>query len=1380
MLMQISDLWWSQHQASDDGPSKSAIARMEETLLRASQFTESYVGQRLHYSLASISPGPQRNLLDEAKRQVESLKHNLVVSFAEDWKMILIFVTADDPCNYCFQQDYPKERREHQMRELTRALDYLQAQMPKTLVSLVDLTPLSALYLSHPDNADIRRSCECFRDPSDYHKAMLSFSFQYELEKIISSKRYETREDFTVTLHPVLHIVDFTAQNLNMYEVQCSAQETTFLNTHKNSPYLWLKDMMRVEERGPQEREFGSIFPCTDLSPSDEVPTSVHKLRPGDFKVIAALGDSITAGNGGGAAPADVLGVAMEYRGLSWSIGGDEDLTNVTTLTNILRKYNPDIIGFSTGIGSHHLERSQLNRAVPGAKAHHMLEQAERLVTALERMASNGSINYAEDWKLLTIFIGGNDLCGVCNDPIFHSPENFVYRIKQALDYLQQKVPRMFVNLVTMLEIWPLKELYEDRRTSCPPRLMSALCGCVVTSPDDSVEMATLKKINQQYQVKTHQLVETGIYDKTDNFTVVVQPFIEHLEIPRNEEGVPDRSYLAPDCFHFGHKGHTLAARGLWINMFEPVGQKTDSQGLSEDITIFCPPKEDPYLKTAKNSNYEYPTVTLDDVYGSKLDCTERSKSQNPTSVHELRPADITVVAAVGDSMTAGSGVGSKPNDVLDVLQQYRGLSWSIGGDHTLANVTTLPNILLEFNPFITGYSTESGNHEGYNSFYNRAVPGAKAFDMPPQVRSLIDQMKSDKRIKFNSDWKVITMFIGANDLCAVCSDSNVFSAVSYVNNIKEALDMLHEEVPRAFVNLVKTLDIIPLREGVLDSRVDCPTLLTKMLCPCLLNSHDGSNELQMIKDTDVAYQKGLEELINTGRYDTKDDFTVVLQPFFSHILLPYLPNGVPDASYLAPDCFHINQKGHSQLARLLWNNMLEPLGSKTDTLNFQANITLKCPTSAQPFLRTSKNSDYIYPPPPPTPPPITNWGSDLECSDMMLISDSVPTSVHKLRPGDIKVVAALGDSLTAAFGARATSILNVATEWRGVSWSGGGDETLNTVTTLPNILKKFSPNLKGFSTGTGTANQMFNVAVSGAKAEDIPSQAQNLVQKMKESTLINFNEDWKLVTLFIGGNDLCSYCQNKDRYSPENHMKHLDDALDILYRELPRVFVNLVEIMEVEGLRKVSSDSIGCSLLRPGLCSCIINPRDGSPELMEMRKFNKDLQDHLAGLAEKYLRREDFVAVAQPFFRNTVVPVDGTGKADVSYFSKDCFHFHEQGQAEMAIALWNNMLEPVGRKQNFNNFTHDRTKLKCPSNDHPYLFTLKNSGLPEPEEPTTEPPAVTETKKDDDQVPYWSVIVASIGGVVLGCAVVGIAMSMTYKKKARKQQKLGESGVLF
>jgi hypothetical protein len=47
---------------------------------------------------------------------------------------------------------------------------------------------------------------------------------------------------------------------------------------------------------------------------SKTVPTSVHKLRPGDIDIIGALGDSLTAGNGGLAT--NVLQITIESKGL--------------------------------------------------------------------------------------------------------------------------------------------------------------------------------------------------------------------------------------------------------------------------------------------------------------------------------------------------------------------------------------------------------------------------------------------------------------------------------------------------------------------------------------------------------------------------------------------------------------------------------------------------------------------------------------------------------------------------------------------------------------------------------------------------------------------------------------------------------------------------------------------------------------------------------------------------------------------------------------------------------------------------------------------------------------------------------------------------------
>ena len=70
------------------------------------------------------------------------------------------------------------------------------------------------------------------------------------------------------------------------------------------------------------------------------------------------------------------------------------------------------------------------------------------------------------------------------------------------------------------------------------------------------------------------------------------------------------------------------------------------------------------------------------------------------------------------------------------------------------------------------------------------------------------------------------------------------------------------------------------------------------------------------------------------------------------------------------------------------------------------------------------------------------------------------------------------------------------------------------------------------------------------------------LVKKMKDDPRIDFENDWKLITLLIGGNDLCDYCE--DRVSVLNttpiitNGMPMDTAKAPLLRILSRIFIIL------------------------------------------------------------------------------------------------------------------------------------------------------------------------------------------------------------------------------
>lgn len=68
----------------------------------------------------------------------------------------------------------------------------------------------------------------------------------------------------------------------------------------------------------------GAHFPCSTAGTrSSKPPKNVHQLRPGDIDIIAAMGDSLTAGVGLLATGSDIQGISFENRGASFSIGNN-------------------------------------------------------------------------------------------------------------------------------------------------------------------------------------------------------------------------------------------------------------------------------------------------------------------------------------------------------------------------------------------------------------------------------------------------------------------------------------------------------------------------------------------------------------------------------------------------------------------------------------------------------------------------------------------------------------------------------------------------------------------------------------------------------------------------------------------------------------------------------------------------------------------------------------------------------------------------------------------------------------------------------------------------------------------------------------------------
>ncbi|ELR20994.1 Phospholipase [Acanthamoeba castellanii str. Neff] len=333
------------------------------------------------------------------------------------------------------------------------------------------------------------------------------------------------------------------------------------------------------------------------------------------------------------------------------------------------------------------------------------------------------------------------------------------------------------------------------------------------------------------------------------------------------------------------------------------------------------------------------------------------------------------------------------------------------------------------------------------------------------------------------------------------------------------------------------------------------------------------------------------------------------------------------------------------------------------------------------------------------------------------------PDKAKNLRPADIEVLGALGDrhategplhpflstlALTAGFGAKAATVYNLFTDFRGVSYAIGGDKPAEgKLTTLGSILREYNPRIKGLSTGEGDiesagANSTSPSPEPSSRARTtthgtfkyLPGQVKNFTKRLRSNLgLIHYHTDWKMVSILIGHNNLCDFCVDPVENGPETFGRLLEESIDLLYAQVPRLFVNLLSPIDVSILSTFSSYG-QCGFWHSYLCPCAVAGPDALKALAQAHEGYFREIERIVGLP-KYQTRGDFALVLQPFLKDTVIPTKPDGQPDDSYFAPDCFHFSEKSHQAAGVALWNNLISPAQAKQHT---WSPGEPIKCPA----------------------------------------------------------------------------------
>ncbi|CAI5442180.1 unnamed protein product [Caenorhabditis angaria] len=290
--------------------------------------------------------------------------------------------------------------------------------------------------------------------------------------------------------------------------------------------------------------------------------------------------------------------------------------------------------------------------------------------------------------------------------------------------------------------------------------------------------------------------------------------------------------------------------------------------------------------------------------------------------------------------------------------------------------------------------------------------------------------------------------------------------------------------------------------------------------------------------------------------------------------------------------------------------------------------------------------------------------------------NEKYPENVNRLKPHHIRVIGAMGDSLT--IGSRAQNNFEEFTQrYPGNTYFTGADFEIDKHLTIYNIFRyissktgsKLLPGSRGIDYGTNT---MFNVAVSGMTCRDIPRQAEELYSRIANNSDVNIEEDWKMIVLWIGTNDVGTIGRREFKpITGEEYKSQIEKALKILKSKLPRTIVMIVGAFQPELLIEAEF------IMRDGK-----RPRDKANQ-DHIDKISKDYQNAVFEIQNsREFNDEEFTVVVQPFATEYKHPlIDSSGNYRKEFYAVDEFHLSKLGHAVVAKYLWQNIFEPVGQK---------------------------------------------------------------------------------------------------
>jgi hypothetical protein len=248
-----------------------------------------------------------------------------------------------------------------------------------------------------------------------------------------------------------------------------------------------------------------------------------------------------------------------------------------------------------------------------------------------------------------------------------------------------------------------------------------------------------------------------------------------------------------------------------------------------------------------------------------------------------------------------------------------------------------LANIIKKnYNPKLTGYSTGTTiPFDPLGDGLNMAVSGATVWDVPSQIQRMHTVLNNKYKDR-KDDWKLLTMFIGANDACGCQSARS--QPDSFEGQLRRVIQYIHGNFSKTFVNVMTLFNISAVWDDAQGSLYCKKAVPYFHECNCL----DSNKTRRTIMDE-------LTQKYNAITHKVVDEFAALKDPQFTAVAQPGVDGdafATWGEDFLSDlDCFHPSLCTNQGFALCLWNNMFQPEGQKSRSMDPKKPLPFFCPT---------------------------------------------------------------------------------------------------------------------------------------------------------------------------------------------------------------------------------------------------------------------------------------------------------------------------------------------------------------------------------------------------------------------------------------------------